>query len=56
MVLLVKYGFETLKLHRISGITDALNSPMRTLFDKIGFQFEGIQRDVCRGEVMSRSG
>jgi len=43
---LVKYGFETLNLHRISAVIFQFNEPSIKLFTKCGFKFEGKHREA----------
>ncbi|WP_239613698.1 GNAT family N-acetyltransferase [Cohnella mopanensis] len=46
MKLMLRYGFETLMLHRIELGVYAFNPRAIHVYEKIGFQREGIQRDV----------
>lgn len=43
--LMVRYGFETLGLHRIWARTDERNAAMQRVFKKCGFTHEGAQRE-----------
>ena len=43
---LVKYGFETLNLHRIYAVIFEFNEHSIKLFEKCGFKFEGKQREA----------
>ena len=43
---LIKYGFETLNLHRIYAIIFEFNKDSIKLFEKCGFKFEGRPRGV----------
>lgn len=45
MNLMLRYGFETLNLHRIELGVYAFNPRAIHVYEKIGFQREGIQRD-----------
>ena len=44
--LLIKYGFETLNLHRIYAIIFSFNEPSIKLFEKCGFKLEGRNREA----------
>jgi len=44
--ILIKYGFETLNLHRIYAIIFDFNKPSVKLFEKCGFKFEGKRREA----------
>ncbi|OAB41104.1 GNAT family N-acetyltransferase [Paenibacillus antarcticus] len=50
MNLLLGYGFETLNLHRIALEVYAFNPRAIHVYEKIGFQHEGIQRDSLYSE------
>jgi RimJ/RimL family protein N-acetyltransferase len=43
---LIKYGFETLNLHRIYAIIYEFNKASIELFEKCGFRFEGRSREA----------
>jgi len=43
---LIKYGFETLNLHRIYAIIFGFNKPSVKLFEKCGFKFESKRREA----------
>lgn len=43
--LAVAYGFETLGLHRVWSRTDEGNEKMQRVFEKAGFEREGVQRE-----------
>ena len=45
-VLLLNYGFKTLKLHRIYCGTSKYNLPMQKLALSLGMELEGIQKDA----------
>lgn len=40
----LKYGFETMKLHRIEALVGPFNVPSLKIIDKLGFQQEGVFR------------
>ena len=44
--LLLKYGFEELRLHRICAIIYSYNFASVKLFEKHGFEYEGLQREA----------
>ena len=44
--ILIKYGFEELRLHRICAIIYSYNELSIKLFEKHGFHFEGLQREA----------
>lgn len=44
--LIVAYGFEQLRLHRIALEVYAFNSRARHVYEKIGFREEGVRRDA----------
>jgi RimJ/RimL family protein N-acetyltransferase len=46
MVHMLRYGFETLKLHRIHLGVYAFNPRAIHVYEKLGFQREGIERDA----------
>lgn len=46
MIHMLRYGFETLKLHRIHLGVYTFNPRAIHVYEKIGFQREGLQRDV----------
>ncbi|MBH5319566.1 GNAT family N-acetyltransferase [Paenibacillus sp. GSMTC-2017] len=46
MILMLQYGFETLKLHRIHLGVYAFNPRAIHVYEKIGFKREGIERDA----------
>jgi len=46
MIMMLRYGFETMKLHRIDLGVYPFNPRAIHVYGKIGFQREGIQRDV----------
>ncbi|TCP52151.1 ribosomal-protein-alanine N-acetyltransferase [Tumebacillus sp. BK434] len=41
---LIQYGFQELGLHRLQGTVESHNAASRRLFEKIGFQQEGVLR------------
>lgn len=43
--LVVEYGFEELRLHRISGVAMAPNTASRRLLERVGFAHEGTSRE-----------
>lgn len=43
--LVIKYGFEKMKLHRIAGLVSRSNEPSLRLLQKQGFRFEGTLRE-----------
>lgn len=43
--LMLKHCFDDLKLHRVSLTTAEYNAPARKLYDKLGFEIEGVVRD-----------
>ncbi|MEC0091119.1 GNAT family N-acetyltransferase [Paenibacillus macquariensis] len=50
MNLMLRYGFETLNLHRIGLEVYAFNPRAIHVYEKIGFQREGVQRDWLYSE------
>jgi len=48
--LMIKHGFETLKLHRISLSVFDYNPRARRVYEKVGFVKEGVRRDVLLWE------
>lgn len=46
--LIVGYGFEYLRLHRISLEVYAFNPPARRVYEKVGFRAEGVLRESLR--------
>lgn len=45
MLLICKYGFDKLKLHRIEGFVDSKNKNCKKAMSKLDFEFEGTMRD-----------
>lgn len=54
--ILTKYAFETLKMHKVYFNTDGKNIPAQRLFEKLGYQREGVFRDdmIFKGEFIDR--
>jgi RimJ/RimL family protein N-acetyltransferase len=46
LLAMLRYGFETMKLHRIHLEVFAFNPRAIRVYEKIGFQHEGVQRDA----------
>ncbi|HET6530252.1 MAG TPA: GNAT family protein [Actinoplanes sp.] len=46
--LIVGYGFESLRLHRVSLEVYAFNPRARYVYEKVGFRAEGVLRDALR--------
>lgn len=46
MILMLRHGFETLKLHRIDLGVYVFNPRAIRVYEKVGFQREGIQREI----------
>jgi [ribosomal protein S5]-alanine N-acetyltransferase len=44
----LKYGFETMNLHRVEANTDPENASSRLLLEKIGFRLEGLYKENYR--------
>ncbi|RYY90006.1 MAG: N-acetyltransferase [Chitinophagaceae bacterium] len=45
MPVLCRYGFETMKLHRIEGFVESENSACQRAMERLGFRHEGRMRD-----------
>jgi RimJ/RimL family protein N-acetyltransferase len=45
LVALIRYAFEDLRLHRLGAEVLAINLPSLALFQKVGFQSEGLRRE-----------
>ncbi len=43
---IIKYGFETLKLHRLEAETSSLNKPAQKVLEDLGFHHEGTKRET----------
>jgi len=45
---LIQYGFEQLGLHRLQALIEPPNTPSLRLFERLGFEREGVLRDYYR--------
>ncbi len=54
---IIKYGFERLRLHKISAAVYVGNTASNKLLEKLGFQLEGVIRDkhYFRGEYFDHN-